>query len=275
VDSKLARYIGINFFRSSLSVLSLVNIRLPRQFYYYLLMAPSIRHIELSRVTMDDSNTPPTLSPIPTSIFWLNPFRKKNEGASATIPDHLHALTLESLRVQDLDTSLLAEVLEATRKDKLLKLCMESPCQASRIFRDMILLQNITSLTLSWETREVHFPVMLFPRLDYLESLHSHVGAFLRRGHRVRTLKIKEFQSAALQYYRPPDSDLGSWLAPAMLFSSGLEPTLEGITTLHISIRGITCDVRAPGPSVHYADNITVARSSRLNSHTSPTRQRL
>ena len=246
VDFRLARYKGINFFKSSLSVLSLVNIRLPRKFYYYLLMTPTIRHLELSRVIMDDDDTPPTPSPILCSIFSRDWFRKTNGDALVAIPDHLYILTLESLRVHDLEISLLAEVLEATRKDKLLKLSIESPCQEPRIFQGILLLQNITSLTLSWETRDVRFPVMLFPRLQYLDTLHSHVGVFLRRNHRVRTLKLREFKTSTFRHIPmrgPPAADLASMLAPAVEFNHGLEPTFEGITTLRISTYGLTCDV--------------------------------
>ena len=254
VDSRLAHYKGISFFRSSLSVLSLVNIRLPRKFYYYLLMIPAIRHLELSAVTVDDSNTPPTLSLIQSSIFNLNPLRKMNGDVPVTIPDHLYTLALESLRVHDLDINLLAEVLISTRKDKLLKMCMESPCQDSRIIHDMLSLQNITSLTLSWETREVRFPVMHFPRLQYLDVLHSHVCAFLRRGHRVKTLKLKEFEPSTFQRLTMnglPASDLGSMLNPSRASNFGPEPTFNGITTLHISIHGINRDVRVPDLYVH------------------------
>ena len=255
MDSKLARYKGITFFRSSLSELSLVNIQLPRKFYYYLLMNPSIRHLELSRVTMDDSDTRPTPSLILCSMFSLDWFRKKNGEAPVAIPDYLHRLTLESLRVHDLDTDILGEVLEATRKDKLLKLSMESPCQEPRILQSMVLLQNITSLTLSWETREARFPVMLLPRLQYLDALHFHVAAFLRSNHRVKTLKLREFKSTTFQFIPmsgPPywGPDLATMLAPALEFTHGLESTFEGITSLHISTYGLTCNVRASHPYV-------------------------
>lgn len=217
-------------------------------------MIPAIRHLELSAVTVDDSNTPPTLSLIQSSIFNLNPLRKMNGDVPVTIPDHLYTLALESLRVHDLDINLLAEVLISTRKDKLLKMCMESPCQDSRIIHDMLSLQNITSLTLSWETREVRFPVMHFPRLQYLDVLHSHVCAFLRRGHRVKTLKLKEFEPSTFQRLTMnglPASDLGSMLNPSRASNFGPEPTFNGITTLHISIHGINRDVRVPDLYVH------------------------
>ena len=278
VDSKLVRYKGINFFRSSLSVLSLVNVRLPQRFYYYLLVIPVIRHLELSRVTVEDSDTPTTNSPNLCSISSLNWFRKKNGDAPVAIPDYLHALTLESLRVHDLDISLLAEVLEATRKDKLLKLSMESPCQETRTLQGMRLLQNITSLTLSWETREVNFPSMLFPRLQYLDVLHSHVGVFLYRNHQVKTLKLREFNPSTFRrslMRGPPAPNLATMLAPAIEFNHELDTTFEGITTLHISTHGLTCGVRAPHPYVSHADGTTVARSSSLNGHTLPTYERL
>ncbi len=281
MDSRLAHYKGISFFRSSLSVLSLVNIRLPPRFYYYLLMIPAIRHLELSAVTVDNSNTPPTLaSLIQSSVYSLNPLPKMNGDVPHTIPNHLHTLTLDSLRVHNLDIDLLAQVLTATRKDTLLKVCMESPCQDSRIINDMLSLQNITSLTLSWETREVRFPVMLFPRLQYLDVLHSHVGAFLRSGHRVKTLKLKEFETSTLECLPMngfPGPDLGSMLNPSRPLNSALEPTFNGIKTLHISIHGINRDVRVPDPRVHNVvlTNIIVAQSSRLSCYILPTRQRL
>jgi len=277
VDSRLAHYNGINFFRSSLSVLSLVNVRLPRKFYYYLLMIPAIRHLELSKITVDESSTPPTLSIIQSSMFNLNPLRRKSEDVPVAIPKHLYELTLESLRVHDLDISLIAEVLGVTRKDKLLKVCMESPCQDSRIIHHILSLQNLTSLTLSWETREVRLPVMLFFRLQYLDVLHSHVGAFLRRGHRVRTLKLKEFMPSTferLSMHGLPAPDLGSMLKPVPS-NFALEPTFKGITTLQISIHGINRDVCAPDPYVRHADKITVAQSSRLSCHMVHTHQRL
>jgi len=254
VDSRLAHYNGINFFRSSLSVLSLINVQLPRKSYYYLLMIPAIRHLELSEITVDDSSTPPTLSIIQSSMFNLNPLRRKNEDVPVTIPKHLYELTLESLRVHDLDISLIAEVLGVTRKDKLLKVCMESPCQDSRIIHHMLSLQNLTSLTLSWETREVRLPVMLFFRLQYLDVLHSHVGAFLRRGHRVRTLKLKEFMPSTFEHmemHGPPAPDLGSMLNPVPS-KFVMEPTFKGITALQISIHGIHRDVCAPDPYVRH-----------------------
>ena len=77
VDSRLAHYNAINFFRSS-SALSVVNVQIPRKFYYYLLLIPTIRHLELSATTVDDSSTPPALSIIQFSIFSLNPLRRKN-----------------------------------------------------------------------------------------------------------------------------------------------------------------------------------------------------
>ena len=249
MDSRLAHYNGITFFRSSLSALSLVNVQLPRKFYYYLLLIPTIRHLELSATTMDDSSTPPTLSLIQSSIFSLNPLQRKNGGVPVTIPNHLYEITLESLRVHDLDISILAEVLGATRKDKLLNVCMESPCQDSRIIHHMLSLQNITSLTLTWETREVRFPVMLFPRLQYLDVLHSHVGAFLHCGHRVRTLGLQEFKDSTFQRLTMnglPAPDLGSMLNPIRASNFAPELTFRGITTLHISILGINRDVRAP-----------------------------
>ena len=276
-------YKGISFFGSSLSVLSLVRVRLPRRFYYYLLMIPAIRHLELSTVTVDDSYTLPTLgSFIQSSIYSLNPLPKENEDVPRTIPKHLYTLTLESLRVHNLDISLLAQLLTATRKDTLLEVCMESPCQDSRIINEVLSLHHITSLTLSWETREVHFPVMLFPRLQYLDVLHSHVGAFLRRGHRVKTLKLKEFEPSTLE--RLPMNglpisapDLGSILSPSSALNSALEPTFNGIKTLHISIYGINRDVRVPDPYVHnrILTNIIVAWSSCLSCYMLPTRQRL
>ena len=266
MDFRLARYKGINFFKSSLSVLSLVNIRLPRKFYYYLLRIPTIRHLELSRVTVEENDAPRARSLILRSIFSLNSLNS------------LQTLTLESLRVHDLEPSLLAEVLEATRRDKLLKLSIESPCQGSRIFQGMLLLQNITSLTLSWETRDVRFPVMLFPRLQYLDVLHSHVGVFLPRNHQVKTLKLREFKPSTFQHIPmtgPPVADLGAMLAPAVEFDHGLESTFSGIKSLQISVYALTCDVRVPIPDVSDADGITVVRSSSLDCHILPTCQRL
>ena len=268
MDSRLSRYKGINPFKSSLSVLSLVSIRLPRKLYYYLLRIPTIRHLELSRVTVEEDETPRTRSLILRSIFSLNSYSL----------NRLHTLTIESLRVHDLEASLLAEVLEATRRDKLLKLSIESPCHGSHIFQGMRLLQNITSLTLSWETRDVRFPVMLFPRLQYLDVLHSHVGVFLPRNHQVKTLKLREFKPSTFQHIPmtgPPVADLGTMLAPAVEFDHGLESTFSGIKTLQISVYGLTCDVRALSPDVSHTDGITVARSSSLNCHILPTCQRL
>jgi len=238
-------------------------------------MIPAIRDLELSGVTIDDSNTPPTSPLSSSSIFNFDWFRKKNEDVPVAIPDNLYALKLESLRVHDLDTGLLAAVLG---KNTLFKLSMESPCQDLRILRIMPLLQNVTSLTLSWETREVRFPMMLFPRLQYLDILHAHVSAFLRRSHRVATLKLREFSSSTFERLTkraPPASDLGTMLAPAIGPNPRLEPTFKGITALHISIHGITHDVRAPDPNACQADGVTVAYSSPLNCHILPTRQRL
>jgi hypothetical protein len=212
-------------------------------------MIPAIRHLELSTITVDDSSTPLTVSLIQSSIFSLNPLRRKDGDVRIAIPKHISVLTLESLRVHDLDISLLAEVLAVTRKDKLLKVCMESPCQDSRIIHHMLSLQNITSLTLSWETREVRFPVMLFPRLQYLDVLHSHIGAFLRPGHRVRTLKLKEFMPSTFERLTMnglPAPDLGRMLNPVRASNFALKPTFKGISTLQISTHGINRDVRAP-----------------------------
>ena len=249
VDSRLAHFNRINFFRSPLSALSLVSVQLPRKFYYHLLLIPTIRHLELSTSTVDDSSTPPTLWIIQCSIFSVNPLRRKNGGVPVTIPNHLYEITLESLRVHDLGINLLAEALGATRKDKLLNVCMESPCQDSHIIHHMLSLQNITSLTLTWETREVRFPAMLFPRLQYLDVLHSYVGALLDCGHRVRPLRLKEFMASTFQRLTInglPAPDLGSMLNPIRAFNFAREPTFKGITTLHISILGISRDVRAP-----------------------------
>lgn len=144
------------------------------------------------------------------------------------------------------------ELLEATGEEKLLELSMGSPIQDFRIIPRIALLQNLTSLTFSWQTRSVHFPRILFLHLQYLDVLHFHVSAFLFRGHRVKTLKLREFESSVFQHRimsGPPAPDLGSMLAPIRPFNPLPDPTFEGITMLHISIQGLSCDVRTLGSS--------------------------
>ena len=62
-------------------------------------------------------------------------------------------------------------------------------------------------------------------------------------------LRLKEFIPSTFQRLTMnglPAPDLGSMLSPIRAFNFAPEPTSKGITTLHISILGINCDVRAP-----------------------------